>query len=323
MFRSAQLIKFNTNSLTCTVAIPTYRRPEYLRRAAISVVSQNVSPEYLLLVAREDDLPTRKVIAELISHNRSRTQIVEATVTEPGFLPPIIAATQMASTDVLAFLDDDADAPEDWLGRHLRLYSEEQVGATGGRYINYFDGVLQKYPIAKKVASLSWSGDLIGNMHCDCAFSNPIDVDSLIGGNMSFRLEYLRKCLPDERLRSNVAFYWELDVAQKIKKLGLRVRFDPLCTVNHHSAPREIDGLRTVNYDGVYWHNYNFSLLMREHLSRHGFLVYILKTLLIGNRISPGIAYIIYSLIRNRPLLLKKELIASIRGRISGIFSPI
>jgi hypothetical protein len=271
-----------------------------------------------LLVAREDDLPTRRVIAELISKNTSQTEIIEITVTEPGFLPPIIAATKLASTDILAFLDDDAEAPKDWLGRHLRLYLDERVGATGGRYINYFEGVLQNYPAANKVGALSWSGKLVGNMHCDCAFSDPIEVDSLIGGNMSFRLEYLRDCLPDQRLRSNVAFYWELDVAQKIKKLGHLVLFDPLCTVDHHSAPREIDGLRKVNYDGVFWSNHNYIVLMREHLSLLGFFAHIVKSKFIGSRISPGLAYIGYSFLIGKPLHFRNELIASIKGRIAG-----
>ena len=313
-------MKFHRNppALSSTVAIPTYRRPDYLRRAATSVILQSYPPEALIIVARQDDMASREVISEIIDSYSGSIQIIEATVTEAGFLPPIIEAVNRATTDLIAFLDDDAEAPPDWLALLLKPYEDPKVGGSGGRYINYFQGVLQKYRPVRRAASLSWYGDLVGNLHCDCAFVETRDADVLIGGNMSFRRELLLTCLPDARLRKNVSFHWELDVAQKVKKRGFRLRFNPLCVVDHHSAPREVDGLRTVNYEGIYWSNHNYAFLMREHLSWFGFLVYFFKSFLLGSKASPGLAYFGYSMLRGKPLPLKIEVVASIKGRFAG-----
>jgi hypothetical protein len=39
------------------------------------------------------------------------------SVEEPGFLPPIWQAVRNCSGDVIVFLDDDAEAHQDWLER--------------------------------------------------------------------------------------------------------------------------------------------------------------------------------------------------------------
>jgi len=70
------------------------------------------------------------------------------SVEEPGFLPPIWQAVQNCSGDVIAFLDDDAEAHRDWLERLSVFYADSSIGGVGGRYINYSNGVRQYLPVA-------------------------------------------------------------------------------------------------------------------------------------------------------------------------------
>ena len=302
-----------------TVAIPTYRRPDYLVRAVKSVLNQTLLPEELLIVSRWNDEATNLAIHELIRINRGPVLICNSHVVEPGFLPPVVCAIDVARGKILVLLDDDAEAHPDWLSIIDKYYDDPKVGGVGGRYINYFNGVLQHYPSVKRVGQLSCFGRSVGNMYCDCEFTGPVKVDFLIGGNLSYRLDLLRICKPDKRIGNNVAFHWEMDVGQQVKKLGYSILFDPAICVDHHTAPREISGMRTINYDGTYWSNFNYTLLMRKHLSTFGFLAFLLYSLAIGGAGAPGLIYLIFSVLRGRPVQWRDSVLASLRGRFDGM----
>src|SRR5262249_503717 len=139
-----------------------------------------------------------------------------------------------------------------------------------------------------------------------------------IGGNMSYRLDVLRQCLPDPRLNSNVAAHWEVDVGLQVKRLGYRIFFDPAIKVDHHSAPRSIQGMRSINFEGSYWPNYNFALLMRKELSGWGFGTYLIYSTLIGGTGSPGLIYILWQILKGRPIAWRDMVIPSLRGRFDG-----
>lgn len=207
-----------------SVAIPTYARPNYLRRAIASIASQQLLPHELIVVSRADDIETNQAIRECIGRF-TRVAIRSERVDLPGFLPPVIKAIDSADGDILALLDDDAEAHPDWLERIVAHYADPNVGGVGGRYVNFFDGIKQEYPPADTVAKLRWYGKSIGNMYRDCRFSLPVSADFLIGGNLSYRLDVFRKAKPDVRLGRNVSFHWEMDVGLKVKtRLPDRVR---------------------------------------------------------------------------------------------------
>lgn len=272
-----------------------------------------------MVISREDDVESNAVIDRYAKCGGAPFPIRKVHVSLPGFLPPVVRAIDSAQGDVLALMDDDAEAHVDWLARISSYYSDPRVGGVGGRCVNYFHGVKQDYPPVRRVAKLCWYGRSIGNMYRDCVFSDPVDADFLMGGNSSYRLDVLRNCKPDSRLGNNVAFHWEMDVGLQVKKCGYRIIFDPAIKVDHHSAPRDVDGMRTVNYDGVYWGNYNYALLMKKHLTALGFVSYVLYSLAVGWGGSPGFTYVLYSIMRGRNLPWREMLIASVRGRMDGI----
>ena len=303
-----------------SVAIPTYKRPEELKRAINSVVNQRLEPFELIVVSRLNDFPTNKVIATCIEQY-SNIEIKHAFVEDAGFLPPIFEAVRIAKGDVLALLDDDAEARKDWLERIANHYQLPNVAGVGGRCINFCDGVEQKYPRTNTFGKLCWHGKPIGNMYKAPMFSDPVYVDFLMGGNSSFKLEILKQSLPDTRLRRDVSFYWEMDVGLQVKKIGYQLIFDPKVIVAHYSAPRDTPGLRTINYEGVYWSNYNYAVLMRKHLNSLRFSVYVVFTFLVGWSGSPGIIRILLSLLQSQKVEWRNMIFASLSGRMKGLLS--
>ena len=303
-----------------SVAIPTYKRPDYLIEAFNSVLSQERKPFEVIIVRRSGDSPTKSVV-ERLHREYSGLTIVDSVVDDPGFLPPIVKAIDAANGEILVFLDDDAEAHPDWLRKIVDQYSDPKIGGVGGRYVNFFDGIKQEYPSAKTVGKLFWFGRSVGNMYCDCTFTDPVEVDFLIGGNSSYRLGLLKKTIPDLRLGKNVAFHWEMDVGLGIKRLGYKLMFSPDIKVDHHSAPREIEGMRSVNYEGIYWSNYNYTLIMKKYLKPGGFVAYLIYSFLIGWSGSPGIAYVLFKLCKLERISWSDSIKSSILGRIRGSIS--
>ena len=305
--------------VTTTVVIPTYNRPEYLERCFRSVLSQTHIPNEIILVSRITDIATNKKISMIQDEFGKIIPVLNLNVSRPGFLPPIQRGIDAAKNDIIVFLDDDAEAFPDWLERIIARYDTPSVGGVGGRYINYFDFKVVDYPTAVKVGHLSWYGRNVGNMYKPTNFTNPVEVDFFMGGNMSFRRELLNKIKIDSIIDKNVAFHWELDVAQQVKKLGYKLLFDPMIRVNHYSAPREIDGLRSINYDGVYYSNFNYAYLMMKHLPIVGRLAYIVYSFMIGSQLSSGLLHILVKLVSHRPIDWINDILSSIRGRLAGI----
>ena len=305
--------------LTISVVIPTYQRPDYLDRCVRSFFNQTHLPDEIILVSRDADESTNQKVIALQKELGQTIPICNPHVSEPGFLPPIKKGIESAKHDIVVFLDDDAEAFPDWLERIVALYDNPDVGGVGGRCINYFNFKLVTYPKADKVGHLSWYGRIVGNMYKDTTFSHPVEVDSLMGGNMSYRRHLLSQIKIDPVINSNVAFHWELDMAQQVKKLGFNLLFDPMIKINHYSAPREVDGLRTVNSDGVYYSNFNYSYLMLKHLTLPGKLAYLLYTFLVGSQLSSGLLHLMVQIIRGKTIDWNSDIVPSLKGRISGI----
>jgi glycosyltransferase involved in cell wall biosynthesis len=299
-----------------TIAIPTFERPAYLERAVRSVLKQTRAPDEVLVVHRRDDdetVATFDALLNLPDGNLLRFVAVD----EAGFLPPIWQAVQNCSGDVIVFLDDDAEAHQDWLERLSVFYADPSIGGVGGRCINYFNRLPQYPPAADVAGKLYWYGKLVGNMYKDFRPGRPIFVDCLMGGNMSCRSSLARQCLPAGALNHNVAFHWELDMALKLKRMGYRIVYEPRAITDHYSAPRKIPGLRTRNYEGIYYANYNFAYIIMLHFSMLRRLGYIGYTAVLGEERSPGVAKLLQLWLVRRAF--EWQLIrASIRGRLDG-----
>ena len=120
---------------TLSVVIPTFQRPDWIRRAVLSLASQTRPPDEVIAVARDTDTPTHESIAQLLKEGLP-FPLIKGTVTAPGFMPPVKAGVALASGAVVAIMDDDAEAEAGWTERLLSHYANPDAGAVGGRYVN-------------------------------------------------------------------------------------------------------------------------------------------------------------------------------------------
>ena len=238
-----------------------------------------------------------------------RTVLVEA----PGVVAARNAALAHVSTDVVAFLDDDAAARPDWTRRIAAAFADEPtLGGVGGR-----DWVQGEDPAAtaRTVGKVQWFGRTIGNHHLGAG--PPRNVDILKGCNMSYRVTAIHGLRFDDRLRGTNTEDMAFSLA--VRRRGWELRYDPEVAVDHFPADRA-DRARdareptpAILRDRVY----NETLTVYEHLPRLRRPVFLLWAVLVGTRAAPGLAQVprLRAAHRDWPARLR----AALAGRRQGV----
>ncbi|HEY3181861.1 MAG TPA: glycosyltransferase family 2 protein [Gaiellaceae bacterium] len=162
-------------SLRASVVVCTYseRRWHDLVAAVHSLRTQRVEPAEIVVVVDNNAALAERVRRELpdvvaVSHGGRR-----------GLSAARNAGVAASFGDVIAFLDDDAVADEEWLASLLRCYDDPRVGAAGGSVDAAWDGGRPGwFP-----QEFDW---VVG-----CSYrglpTSAATIRNLIGANMSFR----------------------------------------------------------------------------------------------------------------------------------------
>ncbi len=120
-------------TVAVSIIIPTQRRPEQLLRAARSALRQTgVATDALeLVIADNDQTPSARPIAERLAAQAAFPVIY---VHEPrsGVANVRNAAMTRASGALIAFLDDDEEAPEGWLAALLKAQARFDADVVFG-----------------------------------------------------------------------------------------------------------------------------------------------------------------------------------------------
>jgi GT2 family glycosyltransferase len=298
----------------------------WIKRAVRSLAVQTRLPDEVIAVARDTDLPTHEALTELQGEGLP-FKLRRELVSDPGFIPPVRTGLKAATGDIIAVMDDDAEAQSDWAARLLDHYGDSTVGAVGGRYINTSDeSGPTPVPDASRVGYINPVGQFIGQMYCRPTFSQPVDVDFLIGGNMSFRREVATRLQFDMELNRNVAQGYEVDLGLQVRALGWRIVFDPLLAVRHYSAPRATIGLRTAdNSESVKWYAFNQLRVGLRRLPFHRKSISLIYQLAIGERRAPGLVPYLLSPIARRFGFETSQAPAALKGRVlaaQSVLSP-
>ncbi|RYG69358.1 glycosyltransferase [bacterium] len=142
-----------------------------------------------------------------------------------------------ATGDIIAYIDDDAYVHLDYNREIIKPYADPKVGAVGGRALNGVPG--EEVTGADKVGRFSSSGNVEGYFGVDTG--EIVEVDHLIGCNMSFRADILGELGGfHEYYPGFCSTYEEADLCMRIKKLGYRIMFNPKAVVDHEGAPRKV-----------------------------------------------------------------------------------
>ena len=270
--------------LTCT-----YRRPDSLLRELAALARQQRGPDAVTLVVRHDDQATLDAIASGVP---SGLPVQVVMVNRSGTVHALNAGLLACRTDVLAITDDDTEPRPDWLARILAHFANDPtVGAVGGRDWIHEGGRIDDRS-ETTTGRFQWFGRLIGNHHLGVGPAR--EVDFLKGANMSYRSEAIADIRFDTRLRGAGAQPFE-DIAfsTDVRMAGWRVIYDPAVAVDHHPGqrdqPRAYAGALESNDQQLFDFSFNevVALWRAMHWPRR--LCFVIWSLLIGTRVSPGL----------------------------------
>lgn len=234
--------------------IVTIKRPDCVKTCLEHLKALAQPPSQIIVVDSSPDEKTERVVEAFPGVLYLRNELGDGHTTTSRNI-----ACLHAAGDILAFLDDDAYVRAGWTEALLDGYADASVGAVGGRALRNqwgedFEGVDQ-------IGKFTSNGMILGHFAADP--KKMVEVDHLIGCNMSFRREAIARCggfrdgFPGYCLRE------ESDIYFVMKRLGYRVIFNPACVVDHVAGPK-VKGKRfNLRYEFYAEHNH-YVLLMRN-----------------------------------------------------------
>lgn len=220
--------------MTVTVAIPTFRRPHLLARAVASVASQSLDRPFELLVV--DSAAEGLDARDLPSANLGGTaRVVQAR--RPGTAHARNLALHEARGEIVAFLDDDAEAAPGWLHALSREYADRECAAAGGPILPDFQ--------TSPPAWLRVAYDVIANEFSALDHGAETRIleypKTLYGPNLSVRRGIAVACGGFREDLGPRGRRWrpgeEVELIHRLQGLGHRIHWVPAAVVRH-SVPR-------------------------------------------------------------------------------------
>ena len=116
-----------------SVIIPTFRRPDGLRRAARSVIAQNITAPFALIIVDNDPAASGAEAAKTIAAE-APAHLTVTYLHEPQAGVANARNTAMAhvATPLVLFLDDDQSVGPNWLANWLAFHAQFPAAASFG-----------------------------------------------------------------------------------------------------------------------------------------------------------------------------------------------
>ncbi|WP_074789322.1 glycosyltransferase family 2 protein [Demequina mangrovi] len=289
-------------SLSVTVVVPSYRRPDDLHACLEALDRQHFAPDVIAVVARPEDASTRAV-ADLWG-----AKVVP--VTRPGLAAAIEVGINAADTALVAFTDDDARPHSDWLARIVATFSgNEELGFVGGRDNVRGDALAGSESL---IVGAIHRGRILGNHALGKGAAR--NVDHVKGANMAFRVSAIRGFpLADLVAGDGAQHRNELFLCWGAATRGWVGVYDPHIQVEHLPAVRgPADDRKAVATARTALDTRNAALAALLFLPGTRRSAVVLRAVLVGERFRPGIAWA--GAARLRRLEPRASLLASLRG---------
>jgi glycosyltransferase involved in cell wall biosynthesis/GT2 family glycosyltransferase len=216
--------------LKASVVINTYNRAEYLRNAMISIGAQSYREVELIIVNGPSTDNTEEILDGI---ERNGIGFKRARCPDRNLSQSRNVGISEATGDVMLFMDDDAVAHREWVGRLMATYANSSVGAAGGFT---FDHTGVSYQCRYTVC------DKFGNAR----FFNTLDPESMLGSSDFFFPSLLgTNCSFSRRALERIGGFDEVfeymldetDVCARIAQHSKRIVTVPNAYVFHKYAP--------------------------------------------------------------------------------------
>lgn len=200
-----------------TVAIPTYRREQVLLQTIDFMRAlQPAATEILVIDQTEEHLPQTAARLDELSQ---AGHIVWVRREAPSITAAMNHALQMATGDVVLFVDDDVRPEPELLEAHLQAHADHPTGLVAGR-------VIQPWQEGIDFASAADHG-----FHF--ASTRPAQISEFMGGNFSVRRDRALALGGFDENFVKVAYRFEAEFASRFVAEGALIHFEPRACLHH------------------------------------------------------------------------------------------
>ncbi|QQS11143.1 MAG: glycosyltransferase family 2 protein [Rhodospirillales bacterium] len=299
-----------------TVVVPTYKRPDDLRRCLAALKAQTLPAARVNVVRRDTDAATADLLA---GYDPAGLALRVHVVGEPGVVAALNVGLENAVGDIVAMTDDDAAPHPDWLERLAAAFADDaRTGGVGGRDRIFQGARADDWPPQTRVGVSTWYGRTYGNHNCGTGPAR--EVEALKGVCMAFRRSAIGALRFDRRLRgSGAQVANEYLFGGAIRAAGWKLVYDPAILVDHYPSIRpDSDQRDQIDKGALRDLVHNATLGYVEYLPRRRSWAIIAYQLLWGSRMAPGLAAAIVYALRRDPWALYgfREVVA---GTFAGI----
>lgn len=212
------------------VAISTRDRPDSLRRCLDSLRAGRATPAEVVVADQSgDESPTRHVVE---ASARGGLPVRYLRARHGGLGVAQNDAVRATGAPVVAVLDDDCVAAEDWIAEIGRAFEEDaELALLGGRVLPLGTPTPGTYAVSSRVSTVprAFSGR-----------DRPWEVGS--GNNFALRREwFVRVGGCDERLGPGAPLRGglDMDLFYRVLRAGGQARYEPAVLVHHARTTRE------------------------------------------------------------------------------------
>jgi len=210
--------------LSVAVVIPTYNRADRVRDCLAHLRAQTTPPDRIVVVDSSPDRHTEKVVHDFPGVLYARNPMGRGRTPESRQI-----GVSLTTEEIVAFLDDDANARPDWLEQLRERYVDSSVGGVGGSALNGIEG--ERSEGADSIGQLLADGRMTGFFAADPG--RDIEVDHLLGANMSFRRSAIDAVGGIHGDYPGTCMREESDLALRVRKAGYRLVYTPAAVVDH------------------------------------------------------------------------------------------
>jgi GT2 family glycosyltransferase len=279
-----------------TIIVPTFNRARYVAATVMQILDQSFK-DFELLVIDQSEPAQKKLVRDRLSAALADPRVSYLWLSTPGLPNARNEGLARASGKVILFLDDDVILlNENFLRAHWRCYDDPVVGGVTGRIVERTNRENAKRTMNRITIGGRTLVNLLGQSRCR--------IDSLKGANMSVRAAVVTAIGGFDRNYTGTALLEDADFAERVRRRGWQLIFEPGAELFHLSAPAS--GVRVSDPDLTLMFRFrSTAYFVRKHRGILGLLPFAVVHITIG----------VVKALRSRSLQLISKLI---KGAIVG-----
>ncbi|KDE59807.1 hypothetical protein EL22_17145 [Halostagnicola sp. A56] len=227
-----------TEEISATVGVVTYDRPERIDKLLALLLSQRSVPDEVIVVnngANEETKTALESYAKQFAQNSIDLRHI-ARPDDTNLQRGRNAAVAVANGDIICFVDDDVIPEKSWLKGIKRGYEwDDSAVAVGGPAPVTDEDLSFQYEIVDSPTNQN-SINRFGE-HRQIAYKwippAPVVTDTLVGANMSFKVDVLEELGSFDPSYEGHPQYEETDVMAKLWKRDETIVYHPSALVYH------------------------------------------------------------------------------------------